>query len=117
MPDDIRELGPLEEIADVIGRQKAIRLATNLGGQTVHVPLSRNLLQTHPLVQALGSETVAQRLSDAYGGEQLYIPMARSVVARTLMEQGLTTGQIAKKLNCSRRSARRYMSARGTMVP
>lgn len=70
----------LEEIAEVIGREGALKLVNECGGTRIFVP--RNLRIQHKLVILLGMEQ-ARRLSSHFGGETLTVVRAANLLRRT----------------------------------
>lgn len=72
--------GSLEEIAEVIGREGALKLVDACGGTRIFVP--RRLRIQHKLVTWLGLEQ-ARRLSHHFGGETLTVVRAAELLRRT----------------------------------
>ena len=101
--------GVIEEIAEVAGRQAAIRLAMRLGGSVIHVPRPSHVSPDHPLAEAIGIDA-ARAVAERFAGEGLYIPMSRRFVARHLSDEGLAARQIASQLGVSIRTVQRYRS-------
>lgn len=71
--------GSLAEIAEIIGREGALRLVDTCGGTRIFIP--RKLRVQHKLVTLLGFEQ-AQRLSLHYGGETLTVVRAAELLRR-----------------------------------
>lgn len=63
----------LDQIAKLIGLQNAIILTRRYGGRGLFVPTRDKLIDTHPLVLAIG-QAPAYALADNYSGERLNIP-------------------------------------------
>ncbi|MBF0294269.1 MAG: hypothetical protein HQL96_03700 [Magnetococcales bacterium] len=72
--------GSLEEIAEVIGREGALKLVHECGGTRIFIP--RKLRVQHKLVTLLGHEQ-AKRLSLHFGGETLTVVRAAQLLRRT----------------------------------
>ncbi|MEO5334125.1 MAG: hypothetical protein H7839_19100 [Magnetococcus sp. YQC-5] len=70
----------LEEIADVIGREGAVKLVNECGGTRIFVP--RKMRVQHKLATLLGFEQ-ARRLSLHFGGETLTVVRAAHLQRRT----------------------------------
>ncbi len=91
----------LQEVADCLGTEAALRLAKRLGGQRVRVP--KNPKPSSPLVQAVGME-IAQALADLYGGELVIIPMAAALSAatrrRAIANDGRSANAVAAAMGC-----------------
>lgn len=105
MPDDLAPLtGFLAELADLVGEQRARRLAQIHGGTRLYVP--ERLTPDHPLVTEIGYEA-ALSLVHAFKREYLEIPLGpsgvhaqsirsrRELVSR-LDEEGWSAPEIAR---------------------
>lgn len=102
--------GVLAEIEEIAGREAAIGVALNLGGQWVHFP-TRQYVETHPghwLPSLLGRD-IGARIADRLCGNSLRIPMARAWVARCLAASGEDISEIARRLGTERSNVRRYL--------
>lgn len=100
--------GVLAEIADVAGRDVALKVALAHGGDDGwDVP--RNLEQ--PTGQALADlvgDQAARAIIGRFGGEALSVPLARRALVVHLYKLGLNTTEVADNLSITRRTARRY---------
>lgn len=99
--------GVLGEIEDVAGREAAIALALECGGESLHIPRPSYLNDGHPLVGAIGM-IAARKVANYFTGESLYVPMARIALVRHLADTGLTTRQIGRKLGISTATVSQY---------
>ena len=103
--------GVLSEIEDVAGREAAIALALEFGGESLHVPRPSYLKDDHPLVRALGAEA-ARQVADHFTGEVLYVPRARRFVVFHLVDQGKSTREIARRLGIGTSTVSQYRRLR-----
>jgi len=103
--------GVLAEIAEVAGRDAAIRVALELGGAETHLPKARYLAQhpEHPLFRVLTDASAALRVAERVGGGSVYIPMAHRACAVHLAAAGEAAPAIAARLGIAVTTARRYM--------
>ena len=104
--------GVLEEIAEVAGRDAALTLALEWGGEEVHVPKPAHLERCpdHPLSSILTDlPSAARAIAERFGGSRIYIPQARAACARHLAAEGIPAGAIASRLRLSHRSVRRLI--------
>ena len=106
MTDPCQLPGVLAEIEEVAGREAALRLALELGGQSIHVPRPQHITVDHPLAAAIGAE--AWVVSDRFQGDCLYIPKARRALVVYLAERGHETAAIAQRLGLTKDSVRQY---------
>ena len=105
--------GVLAEIAEVAGRDAALRIALAWGGGEIHLPKARHIEAhpEHPLVQVLADRAAALRVAKRVGGGSVYIPMAHKACAVHLAAAGEAAPAIAARLGIAVKTARRY--ARG----
>ena len=99
--------GVLAEIAEIAGRDAALKLALAQGGNSIHVPQPEHIQLGHPLCEAMGL-TPARKVARQFAGESLYIPMARRALAKHLCGQGVPVAEVAGKLGISKSAVRRY---------
>ena len=99
--------GVLAEIAEIAGRDAALKLALAEGGKSIHVPQPGHLQPAHPLCRATGPGA-AKKIARQFAGESLYIPMARRALAKHLCGQGVPVAEVAGKLGISKSAVRRY---------
>ena len=101
--------GVLADIAEVAGRDGAIRMALQWGGLDVHLPKAGHLAAhpEHPLAQLLGVPAAA-RVAQRVGGASVYIPMAHKACAAYLAAGGAQPAEIAARLGIALTTARRY---------
>ena len=102
----------LQEIADVIGAEAAVRLAQVYGGQErVYVP--RTPRRDHPMVNVVGWEAFV-KLCERYARERIVIP--RNAVADSLKQRILELDgqanrmEIARQLGCTERYVRMVLN-------
>lgn len=99
--------GVLAEIAEVAGREAAIKMALGFGGRDVHIPAARNVRGEHPLRKCLGPIAMTA-IAEHFCGESLYIPKASRAVVHNLKSGGLSNAQIAGLTGLSLSAVRRY---------
>jgi DNA-binding transcriptional regulator LsrR (DeoR family) len=112
----------LEEIASVIGRESALKLAALRGGQQISIPTS--FRDDHWIVAAIGREA-AQVLSQHFTSGRSRIAfelprgpgsglnaaaLQRAQIVRDGLAQGLTSNKIAALAGISRRSVHRQIA-------
>lgn len=109
----------LREIAQVIGRDLALKLAAECGGIVTYIP--NRVHAEHAWCKAVGEVAFAQ-LVDAYGGQRIDLPLGshiNRVVLKTeiieLAEQGLSVRAIAVRLRTTMRHVRRVLE--GLSIP
>lgn len=107
MTDSAALPGVLAEIEEVAGREAALRLALEFGGESVYVPRPEHLGAGHPVSLAIG-EAAARNICERFAGDCLHVPMARRKLVGFLVAQHLTTAQIAARLGMSTGAVRRY---------
>ncbi|UAA38210.1 hypothetical protein KIH87_16180 [Paraneptunicella aestuarii] len=101
----------LDEIAEIIGSDAAIKLGQTMGGARIYFPITAK--ENHPLTIILGQED-AQKLCDYYAGDTLDIPskrifrelrdkIIRSDYHSLKLEQGSRANHLALKYGLSRR--------------
>ena len=98
--------GVLARIEAVAGREAALRVAFEFGGESLHVPRCKRLDVEHRLHRSVG--VGAALIAEHCAGETIYVPLARRVLVMHLSEQGLGTEDIARRLRISRQTVRRY---------
>jgi hypothetical protein len=104
----------LQQVADAVSFEAAIKLASDFGGTRVYIPMTVN--PDSPLALCLGLE-VAQRLADAIGHGELAVPLgprrhgARlSQAIAKLVAEGLSPNTIARRLGCTERTIKRHLA-------
>jgi hypothetical protein len=117
LPDDGSALrGILAEIAEIAGRDAALKLARAKGGvEKVYIPEPENLCVDHWLVETLGWKA-ALRLARRFGPDRISIPLGpfafrrpRSRAAlRDALAEGSSTAEAARRAGVSQRTARRW---------
>lgn len=101
----------LNEIAEIIGSEAAVRLGQTMGGARIYFPATAK--EDHPLTMILGQDT-AQKLCDYYSGDTVDIPSKqifrelRDKIIRhdyhtMKLEQGCRANHLALKYGLSRR--------------
>lgn len=114
----------VQQIADVVGRDKAMQMVRALrerqSGKTlsIYVPQPERLHINHALVELLGYED-ALALCQAYGGTHLY-PSAMRYLHRAvrnrqilaLRDTGMTLDEVAEQLGLSRKWVASVVDAR-----
>ena len=98
----------LGEIADHAGREAALTIALEHGGQSWRVPARADHPEGQALTALLGRDA-AQALIAGCGGHVMEVPLARRAVVAWLAGRGVHAPQIASLLRISRRTARRYI--------
>ena len=101
--------GILAEIEAIAGREAAISVALEFGGEELHIP-SREWLVRHPehrLMRSLAPD-LALLVAARFCGASEYIPRARRACACWMTAQGMGTMEIAARLGLSRSAVRRY---------
>jgi hypothetical protein len=115
--------GAVQEVADVIGRERALYLVGQLppcGKRSwrrfVSVPHPRRLKPDHQLVRILGWDD-AQRLSEVFGGELLELAACsdlprrwRDLNVRHLARQGASSAVLAHLFALSQRQIRNVIN-------
>lgn len=101
----------LREVAEVIGRDAALRLAQECGGVLIYVPTEVH--PEHPWCIAVGEEAFA-KLAHAFGGQRIDLPrgsfirLAKAQILE-MAAQGMSTRAIAMKLHVTQRHVRRVL--------
>ncbi|WP_341893865.1 helix-turn-helix domain-containing protein [Ferrovibrio terrae] len=98
----------LANIAEIAGREAALRLAFKYGGSRVYIP--KKYLGSD-IAQLLGNES-ARALAKHYGGESISIPIGKKALAFWLAEQGQAVEEIARTLRVDRTTVHRWFSRR-----
>jgi Mor family transcriptional regulator len=106
----------LQDIANTIGFDAAMKLVERFGGTRIYVPRPQSMAWNHPLSEALGSPD-AVRLAHAFQGEAVEIPLAtdaqrfrRDVEIVSAYSQGATQRELAQKYRTSERNVRKILS-------
>jgi len=102
--------GVLAEIADVAGRDAALMIAWQHGGDDGWNVPRGDTAAASELARLIGKEP-AESLMRRFGGGSIAVPLARRQVALWLAARGMTTTGIATAMRITRRTARRYMKA------
>jgi len=122
-PPQMLERSPmLDDLAEAIGEDAALKLVEAYGGRRVYIP--HQPIDNDVLTSSIGLPA-AIRLSEIYGGDRLEVPnpTPRKVRVLELRSDGLSVDAIARKLGCTRRRvfqvladarARRRISANRT---
>ncbi|WP_419737792.1 hypothetical protein [Ruegeria sp.] len=97
----------LAEIADHAGREAALAIALEHGGQSWRVPARDQSPDGQALIALLG-HAPAQALMQGCGGHVLEVPLARRAVVLWLAGRGMGTGEIARALRIATGTVRRY---------
>lgn len=116
---DLAERGDLpeslQEIADVIGREGAMKLTNELGGTRIFVP--RKMKVQHKLATLLGFEQ-ARLLSNHFGGETLTVVRTAHLVRQTRnreivrrYDSGVGVRQLARENNLTERQIYTILSS------
>lgn len=107
--------GILQEIAEDLGEEAALRFAARLGGTQIYVRRDEGGL----LRDILGDELAAW-LADRYGGEIIIVPMAKALMRQrhrelilSLSREGLGADEIARRLGCTSRWVREVVRQAG----
>lgn len=105
-------------VQDHLGDDVMLRLRKTLGGTEFRVPNTDSvLLDSHPLVQALG-RTDALRLIGVFGGEKVYVPLLRDYGAYlSAAKAGLSNAEIAQRLGVTARHVCRVLAREGYRNP
>lgn len=121
----------VQEIADVIGRERALFLIGQLpccrvkdGSRRVILYVPKVLRLDHPLVNILGFRD-AERLVLAFGGEILCPPLMRERVYRPFRDaaiirihaEGVTIGMLAEWFEMTERRVRQVLDAAREEIP
>ena len=102
-PPQILEGSPmLDDLAEQIGEDAALKLVEAYGGRRVYIP--HQPIANDVLTSSIGL-AAAIRLSQIYGGDRLEVPnpTPRKVRVLELRSNGLSVDAIARKLGCTRR--------------
>ena len=104
--------GILWLIAEEVGEDVAIKLATERGGRAVHVP--KNPAPDHVLTQLVGLRA-AQEISDLCGAGEFNVPCGnlrgaagRKARAQQLLSEGTSCAAVAADIDLSIRTVQRY---------
>ena len=103
--------GILAEVEDIIGREKTIRLAIQLGGREMHIPRPDRMDSSHPIAIEVGIRK-ARRIAKRYSGESVYVPHARKAITLYLLQQGRTVQEISEVLSVSKKAVRYHLRCR-----
>lgn len=98
----------LAQIAEIAGREAALRLAFEYGGSRVYVPRKAG---NSEIAKIIGPEAAAA-LSGHFGGESIAIPIGKKALAFWLDEQDWSREKIAKALKVDRTTVHRWLSNR-----
>lgn len=98
----------LAQIAEIAGREAALRLAFEYGGSRVYIPKKHDGSEIARLV---GAEAAA-KLAGHYGGESIAIPIGKRALAFWLADQGKSVEEIARTLRADRTTVHRWFGAR-----
>ena len=112
----------VQELAEVIGREKALRLIGGLPQcgkrswrKVLYVPKPSRLGASHPLVRVLGYAD-ALKLSEAFGGEILQPSNCnfiarnfRNTTIRTMAAKGMSPADIAEAVQITSRQVRNIL--------
>jgi len=103
----------LNNIANIVGRETALRLARRYGGQYVFFPMAQTLTPEHPLSKVIGYDNafaISQKLFPA--GVMIYVPRAANVIAAEaiwkLLLRGYSIPQTARACRVSARTVYRH---------
>lgn len=112
--------GILQEIAEDLGEEAALRFAARLGGTQIYV---RRDADSELLRDILGPE-LAKWLAERYGGEIVIVPMAKAIMRQrhrelilSLSREGLGADEIARRLGCTSRWVREVVRQAGRASP
>jgi hypothetical protein len=117
MPPELHLPDGLQRIADLVGLEKAMYLASKQGGLTnVYIPQSPN---TQHAWRALLGDDAWKKVCQAFGGQRIHLPLGshadlKKVAILDLAEQGLNNRQIALQLRVSERYVYQLRSSIGT---
>lgn len=98
-----RDIPTLDDIAKLIGEDKAVRLSADHGGRRVYIPA--NPQPDSRLVLSIGMEA-AQLLAKRWGGERCVVASTSGRRARVALmhRQGLSVSEMATRERCSTRT-------------
>lgn len=90
----------LDQFADIIGEEAALRLSVRFGGRRLYIPKE----PTGELVQLIGQKA-AELLSRRFGGVHFEMPLERGKRERIihLSRRGKTVREIAELVGCTER--------------
>jgi hypothetical protein len=105
----------LNDFADLIGREAALKLAEKVGGTRIYIPMKNK--STHWLSKLIG-RSAAIILSRSYGGDSFEFPLGPHANQNnmrprivTLRDLKLSPKQIARALNITERTVWRHLSS------
>lgn len=103
----------LQEIADVVGVDDALKLSEKLGGLRFTIPTSTTLGKDHPITKAIGAAS-ANKLVSAFCSTRIEISiyarkLARNAEIRKAHAGGESVSAIAIRLHKSERQIRRIL--------
>ncbi|MFN3883252.1 MAG: hypothetical protein ACK4Q4_00660 [Rhodocyclaceae bacterium] len=98
----------LAQIAEIAGREAALRLAFRYGGSRVYIPRQ---FEGSEIVQIVGAEA-AKALAGHFGGESIAVPIGKKALAFWLDEQGWSKEKIAVELRVDRTTVHRWLADR-----
>lgn len=107
--------GFLRDVEEAAGRDAAISVALELGGEEIHVPKPGRILRREGIrlrrwkLLLLLDDDQALALADRMGGCSVYVPFARRAIANAMHERGRKPEEIAAAMGVSRRQIRRYL--------
>ena len=101
--------GILAAIDEISGRDMALDVALQFGGEEIYLP-TPSRIEDHPhhAMLAMLGESAAAELLSRQGGCTIYIPMARGEIAAALAARGESDIKIAERIGRSVRTVRRY---------
>jgi len=99
-------LGLLAEFEQIVGRDKAIKLAMVCGGTSVYMP--KNVHPEHWIAQAIGIDAARTLTAHFKYGANLTVPTApRAIRIQALTEAGASAREIALTLHIHQRTVHR----------
>ena len=96
----------LAEIAALVGRDAALKLALAAPGERVYIP-KRDGRARALLIDAMGA-AAAEAIIRHFAGETIYVPMARKELVPWLAAQGRSTREIAHTLGMAVATVSQY---------
>ena len=100
--------GILAEVEEIVGREKAIRLAIQLGGREMHIPHPDKLRADHPIVAVTGIRR-GRKIAERFNGVSVYVPHARREITIYMVQQGRTVKEISDMLQTSANTIRKIL--------